>query len=31
MKTVEEALGKRYETAAGKARVAKDSIDMEGV
>ena len=31
MKTVEEVLGKRYETAAGKARVAKDIVDIEQV
>ncbi|MCZ7649433.1 MAG: PspA/IM30 family protein [Planctomycetota bacterium] len=29
MKTVEEVLNKRYETSAGKARVATDMIDME--
>jgi phage shock protein A len=31
MKTVEEVLNKRYEVSAGKARVAKDSVDMEHV
>lgn len=31
MKNVEEVLNKRYETAAGKARVAKDLVDMETV
>ena len=31
MKTVEEIIGKRYEEAAGKARVAKDMVDMEMV
>lgn len=31
MKTVEEALQKRYETSAGKARLAKDMVDMETV
>jgi phage shock protein A len=31
MKTVEEVLGKRYERAAGKARVAADLVDMEKV
>jgi phage shock protein A len=31
MKTVEEILQKRYETSAGKARVAKDMVDMEAV
>ena len=29
MKTVEEILQKRYEVSAGKARVAKDMVDME--
>ena len=29
MKTVEEVLAKRYETSAGKARVAKDIVDMD--
>lgn len=29
MKTVEEVLNKRYEVSAGKARVAKDIVDME--
>ena len=29
MKTVEEVLTKRYEVSAGKARVAKDSVDIE--
>jgi len=29
MKTVEEVLEKRYEVSAGKARVAKDMVDME--
>ena len=31
MKTVEEILNKRYETSAGKARVAKDMVDMDMV
>ena len=31
MKTVEEILAKRYETSAGKARLAKDMVDMERV
>ena len=31
MKTVEEILQKRYEVSAGKARVAKDMVDMEQV
>jgi phage shock protein A len=31
MKTVEEVLQKRYEVSAGKARVAKDMIDVERV
>ena len=31
MKTVEELLQKRYEVSAGKARVAKDMVDMESV
>ena len=31
MKTVEDIIGKRYEVAAGKARVAKDMVDMEMV
>jgi len=31
MKTVEEVLAKRYEISAGKARVAKDLVDMEKV
>jgi phage shock protein A len=31
MKTVEEALAKRYEVSAGKARVAKDLVDMDKV
>ena len=31
MKTVEEVLAKRYEVSAGKARVAKDLVDMEQV
>jgi len=31
MKTVEEILAKRYEVSAGKARVAKDLVDMEKV
>lgn len=31
MKTVEEILSKRYEVSAGKARVAKDMVDMETV
>lgn len=31
MKTVEEVLAKRYETSAGKARVAKDMVDMDTV
>jgi len=31
MKTVEEVLQKRYETSAGKARVAKDMVDMNTV
>lgn len=31
MKSVEEALGKRYELASGKARVAKDMVDMDKV
>jgi phage shock protein A len=31
MKTVEEVLQKRYEVSAGKARVAKDMVDLEAV
>jgi len=31
MKTVEEVLQKRYEESAGKARLAKDMVDMEAV
>jgi phage shock protein A len=31
MKTVEEVLQKRYEVSAGKARVAKDMVDIEKV
>jgi phage shock protein A len=31
MKTVEEVLQKRYEVSAGKARVAKDMVDIERV
>jgi len=31
MKTVEEVLQKRYERSAGKARVAKDMVDLEAV
>jgi len=31
MKSVEEILSKRYEVSAGKARVAKDLVDMEKV
>ncbi len=31
MKTVEEVLNKRYEQSAGKARVAKDMVDMGAV
>jgi phage shock protein A len=31
MKTVEEVLAKRYEVSAGKARVAKDLVDLEKV
>ena len=31
MKTVEEVLQKRYEVSAGKARVARDMVDMEQV
>ncbi len=31
MKTVEEILAKRYEVSAGKARVAKDLVDIEKV
>jgi phage shock protein A len=31
MKTVEEILAKRYEQSAGKARVAKDLVNMESV
>ena len=31
MKTVEEILSKRYEQSAGKARVAKDMVDLEDV
>ncbi len=31
MKTVEEVLAKRYEQSAGKARLAKDMVDMETV
>lgn len=31
MKTVEEVLNKRYELSAGKARVAKDMVDMDAV
>lgn len=31
MKTVEEILDKRYEVSAGKARLAKDLVDMESI
>lgn len=31
MKTVEDIIGKRYQEAAGKARVAKDMVDMDTV
>lgn len=31
MKTVEEVLNKRYEVSAGKARVAKDIVDMDRI
>lgn len=31
MKTVEEVLQKRYETSAGKARLAKDMVDMDTI
>jgi len=31
MKTVEQILAKRYEVSAGKARVAKDLVDMEKI
>lgn len=31
MRTVEEVLQKRYETSAGKARLAKDMVDLEQV
>ena len=31
MKTVEEVLQKRYEVSAGKARLAKDMVDIEAV
>jgi uncharacterized protein Smg (DUF494 family) len=31
MKTVEEVLNKRYELSAGKARVARDMVDIEAV
>jgi phage shock protein A len=31
MKTVEETLAKRYEQSAGKARLAKDLVDMDAV
>ena len=31
MKTVEEVLSKRYEVSAGKARLAKDMVDIEAV
>ncbi len=31
MKTVEEVLAKRYEVSAGKARVAKDMVDMDSL
>jgi ribosomal protein L20A (L18A) len=31
MKTVEEVLQKRYEVSAGKARVARDMVDIEAV
>jgi phage shock protein A len=31
MKTVEEVLQKRYEVSAGKARLAKDMVDLEAV
>jgi DNA repair exonuclease SbcCD ATPase subunit len=31
MKTVEEVLAKRYEVSAGKARVARDMVDMEKI
>ena len=31
MKTVEDILQKRYEVSAGKARVARDMVDIEAV
>jgi hypothetical protein len=31
MKTVDEILQKRYEVSAGKARLAKDMVDIEAV
>jgi hypothetical protein len=31
MKTVDEILQKRYEVSAGKARLAKDMVDMDQV
>ncbi len=31
MKTVEEVLQKRYEVSAGKARLAKDMVDLDAV
>jgi hypothetical protein len=31
MKTVEDILQKRYEVSAGKARVARDMVDMEAI
>jgi len=31
MKTVEEVLQKRFEVSAGKARVARDMVDMDTV
>jgi hypothetical protein len=31
VKTVEEILQKRYETSAGKARVARDMVDMDAI
>ena len=31
MKTVEEVLQKRYEVSAGKARLAKDMVDIDAV
>jgi hypothetical protein len=31
MKTVEEVLQKRYEVSAGKARLAKDMVDIDAI